>query len=79
MEPRLYAAARTGTTPEEITRAVCRELADYLDEEHALYAATLTSSRNGARDPGPGDHAHLGAITQAAELMRRVGDERMPS
>lgn len=76
---RLYAAAREGVTPEEITRAVCREVADFLEEEAVLYSAKLTSSRRGIRTPDAGDIAHRGVIEQLADLMARVGDERLPS
>ena len=76
---RLYTAAETGVTPEETTRAVCRELAARLEEAHALYGANLTSSRKGVRMPSPGDRAHLDVIAQLADHLGRVGDERMPS
>jgi hypothetical protein len=76
---RLYAAAEDGTTREEITRAVCRELAEFLSEEATLYGARLTSSRRGIRMPGEGDRAHMEVIEQMADLMTRVGDEKLPS
>ncbi|MCI0386186.1 hypothetical protein [Streptomyces sp. CNQ085] len=79
---RLYVAAETagpGATRSEVVQAVCRELSAWLDEEATLYTATLTSSRRGVRQPSAGDHAHRGVVDQMADLLARVGDERMPS
>lgn len=76
---RLYAAAEDGATPEEITRSVCRELSDYLAEEAALHGARLTSSRTEATKLSAADRAHLAAIEQMADLLTRIGDERLPS
>ncbi len=76
---RLYTAAQEGATREEITRAVCREAARFLEEEAVLYTAKLTSSRRGIREPDVGDRAHRDVIEQLADLMARVGDERLPS
>lgn len=76
---RLYAAAEEGVTREEITRSVCREVARFLEEEAVLYGAKLTSARRGIRQPDAGDVAHRSVIEQMADLMARVGDERLPS
>jgi hypothetical protein len=69
---RLYTAAN-GATPEETARAVTREIARWLREEAALYAA-----RNPGRLFGA-DDAHHSAIEQIADHLDRVGDERHPA
>ncbi|HEX5205924.1 MAG TPA: hypothetical protein VFW27_38845 [Actinoplanes sp.] len=73
---RLYAAAETGTTPEAITRAVCREAARWLGEERTLFTAKRADSDGGLR---PGDDAHASVIAQIGDHLARVGDERHPS
>ena len=74
---RLYAAAEIGTTPEEITRAVCREAAAWLTEEAAMFAAR-TAPADGSGLKG-GDCAHHSAIVQIADHLARVGDARIPA
>jgi hypothetical protein len=79
---RVYAAARdagAGATREEVTQAICGELAAWCEEEAALYGAKLTSSRRGIRTPSPGDRAHREVIEQLADLLARVGDSTLPA
>ncbi|MGW7247714.1 hypothetical protein [Streptomyces decoyicus] len=79
---RLDAAAETagpGATRREIVEAVCGELGDWLSEEAVLYSAKLTSARRGIRQPNVSDRAHRDVIEQLADLLARVGDERLPS
>jgi hypothetical protein len=73
---RLYAAARTGTTPEETTRAVCRELSAWLAEEAVLFTARAGTTR---RELSNGDRAHRDVIDQMADVLGRVGDEYWPA
>jgi hypothetical protein len=76
---RLYAAARTGTTPEETTRAVCREISAWLAEEAVLFTARAGTTRRGLRQLSNGDQAHRDVIDQMADVLSRVGDERWPA
>lgn len=79
---RLYAAADAAgpaATRAEVVEAVCGELGNWLGEEAVLYGAKLTSSRRGIREPDVGDRAHRDVIEQLADVLARVGDERLPS
>lgn len=73
---RLYAAAAASDTPEETTRVVCREVARWLEEEHALFTARHADSDGRLR---AGDDAHASVIAQIGGHLARVGDERHPA
>jgi hypothetical protein len=66
---RLFAAA-AGTTSEETAREVALEVARWLREEAALYAARNPGPLRGAND------AHHSVILQIADHLDRVGDPR---
>lgn len=73
---RLARIADANGVPQEAVRAICRELAECLAEEAAVFSA-----QHGAPDGRlrQGDEAHHSVIIQMADHLSRIGDARFPS